>query len=101
EASPFPETYKEKLVNLNDQRIIRDGVIFIRAEKSRSQAKARKEALNRLQQLISKTTTKTKSRKPTHPSRFARQRRMAEKARKSRIKEMRKPVDPEQKRHPE
>ena len=83
------------LLNLNDQRITRDGVIVIRAERSRSQAKNRKEALNRLQQLIQKATVEPEPRKPTRPSRSAKQRRLAEKARRSRIKEMRKPVHQE------
>ena len=94
-SSSLPEIYKERLLNLNDQRITRDGVIVIRAERSRSQTKNKKEALNKLQQLIQKATVEPESRKPTRPSRSARQRRLAEKARRSRIKEMRKPVDQE------
>ncbi|WP_291321276.1 alternative ribosome rescue aminoacyl-tRNA hydrolase ArfB [Desulfonatronospira sp.] len=94
-TSSLPQIYKERLLNLNDQRITRNGLIVIRAEKSRSQAKNKKEAFNKLQQLIQKATVEPEPRKPTRPSRSSRQRRLAEKARKSRIKEMRKPVDQE------
>ncbi|EFI36312.1 Class I peptide chain release factor [Desulfonatronospira thiodismutans ASO3-1] len=94
-ASSLPQIYKERLLNLNDQRITRDGVIVIRAERSRSQAKNKKEALKKLQLLIQQATVEPEPRKPTRPSRSAKQRRLAEKARRSRIKEMRKPVHQE------
>ena len=94
-SSSLPQIYKERLLNLHDQRITRDGVIVIRAERSRSQAKNKKEALSRLQQLIQKATFEPEPRKATRPSRSAKQRRLAEKARRSRIKEMRKPVHQE------
>lgn len=94
-SSSLPEIYKTRLMNLDDQRISKEGVVVIKAERNRSRKKNMEEALNRLGQLIKRVAIEPKPRKPTRPSRSARQRRLAEKARKSRIKEMRRPVDPQ------
>jgi len=51
-ASSLPEFYKHRLLNLNDQRITRDGVIIIKAQTHRRQDQNRDEALQRLQSLI-------------------------------------------------
>ena len=53
--SSLPDLYKDRLLNLNDKRITRDGVIIIKAMKHRSQGKNKKEALNRLQKLVKST----------------------------------------------
>src|SRR3954464_11092843 len=51
-ASSLPKLYKERLLQLNDQRISKDGVGVIKAQQGRSQDKSKEEALRRLQELI-------------------------------------------------
>ena len=51
-ASSLPVFYKERLMELSDQRITSEGVIIIKAQRFRSQDKNREDALSRLQNLI-------------------------------------------------
>ena len=51
-SSSLPDTIKQRLLQLGDQRISKDGVVIIKAQTSRSQEKNRTEALQRLQQLL-------------------------------------------------
>ena len=48
-SSSLPDTIKQRLLQLGDQRISKDGVVIIKAQTSRSQEKNRTEALQRLQ----------------------------------------------------
>ena len=43
--SSLPEFYKERLLNLNDNRINQDGVLVIKAQKFRTQEKIKKTQL--------------------------------------------------------
>ena len=47
-ASSIPDIYKARLLKLSDQRITKDGVLVIKAQRHRSQEKNREEALRRL-----------------------------------------------------
>ncbi len=85
-ASSLPETYKEGLLKLRDRRISADGVIVIKAQRYRSQEKNREDALDRLQALVRSAVVPRKARKPTRPSKAARQRRMDSKTKRGRIK---------------
>ena len=88
-ASSLPETFKERLLKLNDQRITREGVVVIKAQEFRSQEKNRAAALARLQQLIRRAVVTPKRRRPTRPSLKARQKRVDQKVRRGRIKALR------------
>jgi len=61
--SSLPDNYKEKILALSDNRISKDGIIVIKAQKFRSQIKNREDALNRLKSLILKSMVKQKKRK--------------------------------------
>ena len=50
--SSLPDFYKQRLLQLNDQRISKEGVVIIKAQRYRSQDKNRLEALSRLKILI-------------------------------------------------
>lgn len=89
QASSLPERYKERLLNLNDQRITKDGVIIIKAQEHRSQEQNREEALQRLQALINDAMVVPKPRKPSRPTRRAQNRRLESKNKRSQIKAMR------------
>lgn len=91
--SSLPEHYRQRLLQLNDQRISKEGMIIIKAQRYRSQEKNRLEAIQRLQALLQSVTKTTKVRKATKPSRSSQQRRMDKKSQHSRKKTLRsKPV---------
>jgi ribosome-associated protein len=87
--SSLPEDVKTQLLALRDQRINKDGVIIIKAQQFRSQDKNRDDALQRLQQLITRATVTRKKRKPTKPSRASQRKRMDSKTRHGRTKSLR------------
>jgi len=91
-ASSLPEAYKERLLASHDRRINADGIVIIKAQRFRSQERNRHDALSRLQALIRNATTVPRRRKPTRPSRAAKQRRLESKAKRSAVKTLRKPV---------
>ena len=88
-ASSLPELYKERLLQLNDQRITREGMIVIKAQQGRSQDKSRKQTLRRLQELIASVTITPKKRRPTKPTRSSQQKRLDGKNTRGQVKAMR------------
>ena len=85
-ASSLPDFYKHRLLLLSDQRISKEGVIIIKAQQYRSQEKNRDAALQRLQELIRSVAVTQKKRRPTKPSKAAKQKRMDQKTRRGKIK---------------
>lgn len=92
-ASSLPDLYKERLLNLKDQRISKEGVIVIKAQQYRTQEKNKQEALNRLRDLIRKATVTRKARKPTKPTLSSKIKRLDSKSRQSKLKASRGKVD--------
>lgn len=92
-ASSLPDFYKERLLELRDQRISKEGVIVIKSQGSRSQEKNREEACNRLVALIKSATTTQKKRRPTKPTKGSQKRRMETKTKHGRLKTLRGKVD--------
>lgn len=92
-ASSLPMSYKEKLMSLHDQRVSRDGVIVIKAQKYRSQEKNREDALCRLLELINSAVMMRKKREPTRPTKGAQKRRLESKSRHGQKKVLRGRVD--------
>jgi ribosome-associated protein len=88
-ASCLSPLYKERLLNLGDRRITKDGVIIIKAQQHRTQEQNKEDALKRLQILIQSVTITPPRRKPTKPSRSAQNRRIDDKTRRGEIKGMR------------
>lgn len=88
-ASSLPEVYKERLLQLKDSRITKEGVIVIKAQQYRTQEKNREDALTRLQLLIKTVTVVQKARKPTKPSRSAKRKRVDSKTKRGKVKVMR------------
>lgn len=85
-ASSLPESIRERLLKLGDQRISKDGMIIIKAQEFRSLEKNRAEALQRLQDLVSSVAALPKQRRPTKPTRSSVMRRLDSKARNSTVK---------------
>ncbi len=90
--STLPDIYKKKLLEISDQRISKDGIIIIKAQRFRSQEKNREDAINRLKSLILKSLTKQKKRKKTQPSRNTKKKRMDYKTKHGNLKELRRKV---------
>jgi ribosome-associated protein len=88
-ASSLPDTYKERLLNLNDQRISKDGVLVIKSQSSRSQEKNKQEGLHRLRELILQATVVMPLRRATKPTRGSQLRRVESKVRRGQSKAMR------------
>jgi ribosome-associated protein len=88
-ASSLPDFYKKRLLALSDQRISKDGVVVIKAQRYRSQEKNRDEALARLQALIKKVAESRKKRIATKPSKRAKKQRLDSKTRRGKIKALR------------
>ncbi len=85
-ASSLPDFYKRRLLKLEDRRINNDGVIVIKAQRSRSQDKNREDALSRLRDLIRSVAVRRKKRIATKPSRKAKERRLENKKRQGKLK---------------
>lgn len=85
-ASSLPEECKQRLLQLKDRRITRDGVVVIKAQEYRSQESNRIEALRRLQELVDSVARPPRLRKATKPSHAARKRRLENKARRGAVK---------------
>lgn len=93
QASSLPEFYKQRLLNRPDKRISKEGVVVIKAQRFRTQEKNREDALARLQELIRSVTATQKARKPTRPSKAAKQRRMDQKTQRGKVKNLRGKVE--------
>ncbi len=88
-ASSLPQEVKQRLLALRDQRISRDGVVVLKAQKFRTQEKNRSEAMRRLQQLVDSVAKPPKERRATKPTAGSRRRRLDEKARRGQVKALR------------
>lgn len=88
-SSSLPEFYKQRLLELRDQRISKDGVIVIKAQQYRTQEQNKDDALLRLQELIKSVAVVQKARLPTKATRSSQRRRMDNKTQRGKIKELR------------
>ncbi len=88
-ASSLPAYYKERLLNLKDKRITKEGVLILKAQVFRTQEKNRADALARLQALIKTVSTVQKARRPTRPTKGSKLRRLDNKKKRSQTKVLR------------
>ncbi len=93
-ASSLPEMVKQRLLQMHDRRISRDGIVVIKAQTHRSQEKNRDEALQRLQALVNQAAQTRKKRIPTRPGKAAKRRRVDSKTRRGKTKKLRGRVTP-------
>jgi len=87
--SSLPEFYKQRLLKYKDHRITKDGVIIIKSQEYRSQEKNREMALARLRELIRCVSIVRKKRKPTKPTRASKLKRLENKTKRGRLKNLR------------
>jgi ribosome-associated protein len=88
-SSSLAEVYKERLLAFKDQRINKDGVIVIKAQRFRSQDKNRDDALGRLAELVRTATTIAKVRRATKATKGSQRRRMDSKTQRGKTKALR------------
>lgn len=91
-ASSLPDFYKERLLALRDQRLTREGVIVIKAQRFRTQEKNREEALQRLQQLVQSVARVQKKRTPTKPTKSSQKKRLDKKNKHGKQKALRRRI---------
>jgi len=92
-ASSLSDTHKQRLLDSNDNRITKEGILVIKAQQFRTQEKNKDDAFKRLQEFITKTIHVNPTRRPTKPSRNARRKRVDEKTQRERTKSLRGKVD--------
>lgn len=91
-ASSLPEHIKKSLLALPDKRISNEGVAIIKAQNFRTFERNKEDALIRLANLIRSAAKTRKKRKQTRPSKSAKQKRMDQKTRRGKVKQLRKKV---------
>jgi ribosome-associated protein len=87
-AALTPEV-RARLEQLAGHRLTRDGVLVITAQRHRTQERNRADARERLIELIRRASVAPTPRRPTKPSRGAKERRLATKKNRSGIKGLR------------
>ena len=87
--SSLSDTEKDRLLDLNDSRINKEGVLVIKGQKFRTQEKNRNDVLERLQEIIRMALVVKKSRRPTRPTRSSQKKRLDNKTLRSKIKSLR------------
>ncbi len=88
-ASSLPEAHKARLLAIRDQRLSGEGVIVIKAQEERTQARNRADALQRLLDLVLSVATPPKRRVATQPTYGSKQRRLEGKSARSGVKRQR------------
>lgn len=85
----LPDAARLRLRRIAGRRMSDAGIIVIDAQRFRSLERNRDDALERLRSMIEASLVEPKPRRPTRPTRGAKERRLATKARDSRKKRLR------------
>lgn len=88
----LPDEVRNRLIQLAGKRVTDEGILIIEARQHRSQEQNRKDATNRLVQLILEASKKPKVRRKARPTEASKKRRLEEKRRRSEKKRLRQPV---------
>lgn len=91
--STLPDFYKERLLQINDSRINKEGILVIKGQEFRTQEKNRDAVLARLFELIKNATKIVKTRKATKPTKSSQRKRLDGKSKRGNTKALRKKVD--------
>ncbi len=92
-ASSLADSLKEQLLGMRDQRLSKDGVLTIKAQRFRTQEANRVDALERLDALIRSASYRPPVRRATRPTRSSQRKRLDSKTRRGQTKSMRGRVD--------
>jgi ribosome-associated protein len=91
----LPGAARLRLRRIAGRRMTDEGLIVIDAQRFRSLEQNRSDALERLAGMIREALVEPKPRRPTRPTRASKERRLASKARDSRVKRLRRRTGPE------
>ncbi|CCN50435.1 putative Protein chain release factor B [Vibrio nigripulchritudo MADA3029] len=92
QRSALPDFYKQRLLNLKDSRITKDGVIIIKAQQFRTQEQNKEDALNRLAEIVRSVAVVQKKRRETKPTFSSKMKRMDKKSQRGQTKKLRNKV---------
>ena len=96
ERSPnLPRAVKTRLKRLAGRRWTKEGALVLQVSETRSQARNREIARQRLAELIGRALETPRRRVPTRPTRASQRRRVDEKRKRGDLKAARGPVDPD------
>ena len=87
----LPEPVRKRLEALAGRRLTQAGVLIVSAQRHRTQEANRRDALQRLADLIRRAAVPPAPRKPTKPTAAARRRRLEAKTRRAALKRLRRP----------
>ncbi|MGB1236973.1 MAG: alternative ribosome rescue aminoacyl-tRNA hydrolase ArfB [Pseudomonadales bacterium] len=85
----LPEHCRERLLQLSDSRISKEGIIVIKAQLYRTREQNRQDAIERLSTLIAKAAVTAKKRRPTKPTRSSQRKRLDSKKKHGQTKALR------------
>ncbi|MGH6716939.1 MAG: alternative ribosome rescue aminoacyl-tRNA hydrolase ArfB [Bradyrhizobium sp.] len=85
----LPSDASARLARLAGQRMTKDGIIVIQAQRFRTQERNRSDAIERLLELLREAMVKPRPRRPTRPTLASKQRRLEGKKRRSDVKSRR------------
>jgi ribosome-associated protein len=92
-SGALPADVRDRLIRVAGRRIGDDGYLTIHARTARTQESNRREAIERLVELVQRAYAKPKPRRATKPTAASRQRRLEAKKRRSRTKDTRRARD--------
>jgi ribosome-associated protein len=87
----LPSDVKKRLIRLGGNRVTQDGVLVITARRFRTQERNRRDARDRLGNLVRRAAARPKSRRKTRPTAASKERRLEEKRHRAGVKRMRQP----------
>ncbi|MEM7116832.1 MAG: alternative ribosome rescue aminoacyl-tRNA hydrolase ArfB [Chloroflexota bacterium] len=87
QSPSLPDDIRARLLTRLATRLDKEGVLQIQAQDSRSQHRNRETAVSRFQTLLASALIKRKKRRPTKPSRAAKERRLNDKKKQSQKKQ--------------
>lgn len=85
----LPERVRARLERIAGAKLTKDGVIVITANRFRTQEANRRDAVERLVEMITEAAHQPKFRVPTKPSKAAKARRVEEKVKRGTVKKLR------------
>jgi ribosome-associated protein len=92
ESPTLSDEIRRRLLDIGGNKLTRDGILVITARRYRSQEQNRKDALERLINLIQKAAVPPKTRHKSKPTAASRQRRLHDKHHRSQVKQQRQTV---------
>jgi len=90
----LPKEVRQRLISLAGNRITEDGILIIEARRFRTQGRNRKDATDRLVELLRQASQRPKNRRKTRPTLASKIRRLESKHRVAESKRVRGPVHP-------